>query len=92
MPETHDDKAAKATNEKAAKAEPKEDEGAKPKRPKRPTGKFVAKMNIDLWDARAKKGAGTRVQVAEGSVLPEFVSEAELAKFQEQGAIDHEYA
>lgn len=83
-----DAKAAKAASAKAAKAaddEPAVD-GPKPRRAKRPTGKFVALMNIDL--AHPKKG---RVHHPEGAVMPEYVSEEELAKFQEAGVIDHQY-
>lgn len=105
MTDEKSEKAAAAkANEKAAAAKGPGDEGddnggkAKAlRKPKRPTGKFVATMNLDVLNPRAKKDAegkwvAGRHTVREGEVVPEFVSEAELAKFQERGVIDHEYA
>jgi len=67
------------------------------KRPKRATGKFVAAMNIELWnpkakvDPKTKAATGARVTIAQGEVMPDYCTEAELARFQENGAIEHEY-
>jgi hypothetical protein len=67
------------------------------KRPKRATGKFVAAMNIELWnpkskiDPKTKAPIGGRVTILQGQVMPDYCSEAELARFQENGAIEHEY-
>jgi hypothetical protein len=107
MPETSEktetQKANLTAKEKAdaAKAAAKHDDDGddddKPKgkqapgKPKMPTGKFIAKMNIEVWNPTAKRGVGKRVLIAEGEVLPDYVSEAELAKFQANGVIDHEF-
>jgi len=70
-------------------------EPEKPKKvgkPKRPTGGFVATTPLQLWDPKGNEGKGRRVVIGEGKKIPAFVTEAELAYYQDNGSIDHEYA